>query len=123
MCIVKIEIIFKCSIHLDAIYCNQVTVVLLVDNHLWREIVQGSTKCVTSRGRRVHCPAKVRNFQRVFQADQDVLRLDVSVNDVFRMTVLDTLTRGTVLLPLHNSESKRSKQRSLLEQLVPPPSA
>ena len=94
--------------------------VLLVDNHLWREIVQGSTECVTSRGRRMHCPAKVRNFQRVFQADQDVLRLDVSVNDVFRMTVLDSLTRGTGLLPLHKSESK---QRSLLEQLVPPPSA
>ena len=47
----------------------------------------------------MHCPAKVRNFQRVFQADQDVLRLDVSVNDVFRMTVLDSLTRGTGLLP------------------------
>lgn len=66
-------------------------VVLLVDHHLWREIVQGSTEFVTSRGRRMHCPAKVRNFQRVFQADQDVLRLDVSVNDVFRMTVLDSL--------------------------------
>ena len=57
----------------------------------------------------MHCPAKVRNFQRVFQADQDVLRLDVSVNDVFRMTVLDSLTRGTGLLPLHKVKASKGR--------------
>ena len=72
----------------------------------------------------MHCPAKVRNFQSVFQADEDVLRLDVSVNDVFRMTVLDSLGhRRTGLLPLHKSERFESKQRWLSEQPVPPPSA
>mmetsp|Transcript_3807 Transcript_3807/g.4728 ORF Transcript_3807/g.4728 Transcript_3807/m.4728 type:complete len:217 (-) Transcript_3807:371-1021(-) len=66
-------------------------VVLFVDNHLWRKVVQSSAERFTPRGRSMNCPAEVCNLQSILQANENVLRLDVSVDDMLRVAVLNGL--------------------------------
>lgn len=68
--------------------------VLLVDHHLWWQVVQGSAKGLAPRTRRMNCPAKVGNLQGIFQANENVLWLDISMNDVLGVAVLDGLSKA-----------------------------
>lgn len=87
-------------------HCSLVTVVLLVDNHLWRQIVQGSTECVTSRRRSMNRPTEICNLQCILQANQDVFRLDVSMDDVLRVAVFDGLAGSPMLFYLQGKRPK-----------------
>ena len=59
--------------------------------HLWRKVIKSSTKSVSSLIWCVDAPSEVSNFdgalqkllQTSYQTVQEVLRLDVSVNDIF----------------------------------------
>mmetsp|Transcript_100286 Transcript_100286/g.214872 ORF Transcript_100286/g.214872 Transcript_100286/m.214872 type:complete len:342 (-) Transcript_100286:8-1033(-) len=66
-------------------------VVPLVVHHLGWEVVQGATERLAPRGGRVDGPTEVRNLERVFEAYENVLRLDVAVDDMLGVTILDRL--------------------------------
>mmetsp|Transcript_17137 Transcript_17137/g.44098 ORF Transcript_17137/g.44098 Transcript_17137/m.44098 type:complete len:246 (-) Transcript_17137:56-793(-) len=63
----------------------------LVVNHLRREVIQRATERLAPRGWGMHSPAEVRDLQRVLQANQYILRLDVAMDDVLRVAILDRL--------------------------------
>ena len=65
--------------------------ILLAHDHLRWKVVQCAAEGITARRWRMYRPAKVSNLQGVPQADENVLRLDVSVDDVLGMAVLDSL--------------------------------
>ena len=57
-------------------------VVRLPLNHLGREVVQGSAQGLAAVVGRVDGPAKVANLELPVEANQEILRLDVAVDDV-----------------------------------------
>ena len=69
--------------HIDA------RVVLLPSHHFRRKIIERATKSRPAGRRRVHGPPEVRELEVAVQADENVLRLDVAVNDVLRVAVVD----------------------------------
>ena len=71
--------------------CKKVTVVLLVDNHLWGQVIQRAAEGVSPRCWRMDRPPEIRDLQCVFQANQDILRLDVPMDDVLGVAILDGL--------------------------------
>ena len=62
-------------------------VVRLIFHHFRRQIVQRAAERFATRGRRVDGPAEVGDFHLLAQAEQQVFRLDVAMNDFLGMTV------------------------------------
>lgn len=71
--------------HRPQIHCAAVRLAL---DHLGREVVQRATQRRAPVAGRVHTPAKVGNLHLAADADQQVLGLDVTVDDVLRVQVL-----------------------------------
>ena len=62
-------------------------IVLLPLNHLRGQVVQGPTQRLSARRRRVDRPPKISNLQLTLRAQQQVLWLDVTVDDVLLVAV------------------------------------
>jgi hypothetical protein len=69
-------------------------VVVLVLDHLGRQVVERATERGAAGGGRVHRPAKVRDLDLAAVAQQEVLGLDVAVDDVLRVAVVQRVGEG-----------------------------
>mmetsp|Transcript_24980 Transcript_24980/g.60132 ORF Transcript_24980/g.60132 Transcript_24980/m.60132 type:complete len:362 (-) Transcript_24980:88-1173(-) len=63
-------------------------VVLAPLDHLGGQIVEGAAQRVPTGGRGVDAPSEVGDLNVVVRTQQQILRLDVAMDDVLRMTVL-----------------------------------
>ena len=66
-------------------------VVLPVVAHLRRQVIQGPTEGIPSRAGGMDGPTEICDLQGIFQANQDVLGLDIPMYDVLLVAVLHRL--------------------------------
>ncbi len=57
-------------------------------NHFRGQVVQRAAQCFAPRGGRVHRPPKIGDFYQAPVADQQILRFDVPVDNVFAVAVV-----------------------------------
>jgi hypothetical protein len=66
-------------------------IVILILNHLWSHVFKSSTKGVSLlHVIRLNAPAEITDFNDVSFFDQDIFRLDISVNETLLVHVVDT---------------------------------